>query len=127
MELVIQGQGIVLVVFCKACLLLRLTVVLSCRLGNGFGALAVFYTTAVHELNAYEVDQWLAGQQWVNPVIAAGLSGMLYRCTSGPKTMVLAGGVGVLGMSAWVAAEGLFSSMFFSRPTRSSRGRRLPA
>ncbi len=127
MELDIQGQGIVLVVFCKACLLLRLTVVLSCRLGNGLGSLAVFYTTVVHELEVYEVDQWLAGQQWTNPIIAAGASGMLYRCTSGPRTMVLAGGIGVLGMSAWVAAERLFSSMFFSRSKRSSSRRRLPA
>ncbi len=103
-------------------------IVLSCRLGNGLGTLAFFYTTTEYGLTTYtEVDQWLGGQQWVNPVIAAGVSGMLFRCTSGPKTMALAGAVGVLGMSAWVAAEGLFASMFLSRPTRSSSGRRLPA
>ncbi len=124
MELVVQGQGIFLVVFCKAYLLFCLTVVLSCRLGNGLGVLALYYTTAKYYLNEYEMDQYLAGQQWVNPVIAAGLSGMLYKCTSGPKTMVLAGAVGALGMSAWVAADGFF---FSKTSIRSSRGRRLPA
>ncbi len=100
---------------------------LSCRLGNGLGALALYYTAAEHYLNEYEVEQYLIGQQWVNPVIAAGFSGMLYRCTSGPKTMVLAGAVGVLGMSVWVGAESLFSSIFLRRPTHSSKGRRMPA
>ncbi len=100
---------------------------LSCRLGNGLGALALYYTAAEHYLNEYEVEQYLIWQQWVNPVIAAGFSGMLYRCTSGPKTMVLAGAVGVLGMSVWVGAESLFSSIFLRRPTHSSKGRRMPA
>ena len=43
----------------------------------------------------------------VNPLVAAGLTGVLYKSTQGPKTIFLAGVIGATAAASFRAASGL--------------------
>jgi import inner membrane translocase subunit TIM23 len=89
------------------------------RLGNGLAVLGLYYTTAEHLLDRYEVDKYLGGEDWINPILAAGSTGMLYKCTAGPRTMALAGAVGIMGMGAVIASQTLLGSLGSGQRSRS--------
>mmetsp|Transcript_16265 Transcript_16265/g.42637 ORF Transcript_16265/g.42637 Transcript_16265/m.42637 type:complete len:158 (+) Transcript_16265:165-638(+) len=78
--------------------------------GNAMGVVALYYTT-VESLASYaELDEYVGGDPNVNHVVAGISTGMLYKCTARPQTMVLAGvlGGGLVGASC-LAEYGIMS------------------
>lgn len=82
---------------------IRLNAVLnSCgrgaRLGNSLGVIAMGYTGFEFLCDTIELDKLvrLPGSDWVNPVAAAGMTGMLYRSTAGLPVAAAAGAVGLV-------------------------------
>jgi hypothetical protein len=70
------------------------------RTGNAVGVLAIMYSCFEAASDYVEVDR-LVGNDAASPFLAALGTGMLYKVTSGPKTMVLAGGLGAAAMMSY--------------------------
>mmetsp|Transcript_986 Transcript_986/g.2350 ORF Transcript_986/g.2350 Transcript_986/m.2350 type:complete len:219 (-) Transcript_986:321-977(-) len=64
------------------------------RFGNALGALAMMYSCIEAFTETMHIEDYVGGDEFVNPVLAATLTGLLYKCTQGPKTMALAGIIG---------------------------------
>lgn len=62
--------------------------------GNALGACAFIYTTCEQLADTLKVDQTLGGFSFVNPIAAGVSTGLLYKCTAGPRAVVLAGAIG---------------------------------
>jgi import inner membrane translocase subunit TIM23 len=65
------------------------------RLGNALGSLAALYSFCELGLSYTNIDNyspWRA--EWVQPLVCATATGLLYKSSAGPRTMVLAGGIG---------------------------------
>jgi hypothetical protein len=71
--------------------------------------LVVVVVVVVATHNRYEVDRTLGVGEWINPVIAASTTGMLFKCTSNYRTMLLAGALGGAGAGLWQAAAAAVS------------------
>ena len=76
------------------------------RAGNGAGVLALFYTSFEKLVDMSGADE-LVGEAipYFNQVTAGTATGMLYKCTARPTTMLLAGAVGGVGVGALSFAE----------------------
>ena len=64
------------------------------RLGNALGSLASVYSFLEYGCEYFHVQDMAGGGEWVNPVVCATGAGLLYKSSQGPKTMLLAGGIG---------------------------------
>mmetsp|Transcript_18132 Transcript_18132/g.29424 ORF Transcript_18132/g.29424 Transcript_18132/m.29424 type:complete len:214 (+) Transcript_18132:187-828(+) len=73
------------------------------RFGNALGAIAMIYSCFEASADSFQFEQYLGGDDFVNPVIAATLTGLLYKSTQGPKTMALAGVMGGSAVAAFSA------------------------
>jgi inner membrane translocase subunit Tim23 len=69
------------------------------RWGNAIGTVALLYSGFEAFADFAELEHYTGGFDVVNPIAAAVATGMLYKCTKGPKVMALAGvlGAGVVG------------------------------
>ncbi|KAJ1454959.1 hypothetical protein M885DRAFT_520864 [Pelagophyceae sp. CCMP2097] len=68
--------------------------------GNGLGAAALLYTTFECWANMLKIEDTLGGNPIINPVAAGIATGMTYKCTAGPRAVVLAGVIGGCGAAA---------------------------
>jgi len=82
------------------------------RFGNAIGAVAMIYSLAEYAVDQTPVEYYVGSDEIVPPVIAATLTGLLYKSSQGPKTMALAG---VLGGAA-AAGFSLFRSYTRGKP-----------
>ena len=64
------------------------------RAGNGFGVLALYYTTAEQLVNMSGLEEYHDGGVVVNQALAGFISGCLYKGTKRPTTIALAGVLG---------------------------------
>eukprot|EP00938_MAST-03A_sp_MAST-3A-sp1_P004233 g4233.t1 len=71
------------------------------RTGNAIGVLAIMYSCFEAGADYVEVDR-LVGNDAASPFVAALGTGMLYKATTGPKTMILAGALGATAMTSYV-------------------------
>ncbi|CAM9134383.1 unnamed protein product [Phaeothamnion confervicola] len=89
------------------------------RLGNAGGVLSLFYTLAEHGLDRLELDQRLGGGEYINPTIAAAATGMLYKSTANPRTMLLAGAVGAASAGVYYIGKRFVGNAISAGPSRS--------
>jgi len=74
------------------------------RAGNALGVLAMIYSCWEGIAETVELEKYVGDFDVANPIAAATATGLMYKATQGPKTMVLAGAVG--GAAAGCAAAG---------------------
>ena len=74
------------------------------RLGNALGSVAFLYSLVEGVGEYFHVDRYI-GPEWAKPVLAATTTGMLYKCTQGPKTIAVAGAMGATLAGAAVLAK----------------------
>jgi len=74
------------------------------RLGNALGSLATLYSFAEYGCEYAGVQQLAGGAEWATPMVCATVSGLVYKSSQGPRTMLLAGGIGAtLAIASHVA------------------------
>jgi import inner membrane translocase subunit TIM23 len=86
------------------------------RLGNALGSVAFIYSL-LDGAGEYARIEKYTGMEWVNPVLSATLTGMLYKSTQGPKTIAVAGGLG-----ASLAAASFLAKTFLPPRPGNSKG-----
>ena len=70
------------------------------------------YTTAEWVADSFEFDKLAGGVDMVNPVFAAAASGVMYKCTRGPRQMALFGTAGAVGMVGVCMGTKAFAHQF---------------
>eukprot|EP00941_MAST-03F_sp_MAST-3F-sp1_P005156 g5156.t1 len=72
------------------------------RAGNALGTLALMFSLVEAQLDYLEVDRRV-GSDSVAPVMAAAMTGAIYKCTKGPKVATLAALMAgsVMGVGTW--------------------------
>ncbi|GBG25151.1 Mitochondrial import inner membrane translocase subunit Tim23 [Hondaea fermentalgiana] len=75
------------------------------RFGNALGAVAMMYSCIEAATETMHIEDYVGGDEIVNPVLAATLTGLLYKCTQGPKTMALAGIIGGTAVAGLTTAR----------------------
>lgn len=74
------------------------------RLGNALASVAFMYSFVDWIANDWVRVERYIPFEWATPVLCAGVTGMLYKSTQGPKTVAVAGGLGAaLAASAYAA------------------------
>jgi len=86
------------------------------RLGNALGSVAFLYSLVEGAGELARVEKRVGGVEWVNPVLAAAVTGLVYKSTQGPKTMAVAGGLG-----AGLAAVSFVAKSFMPRRPGNSK------
>lgn len=76
------------------------------RFGNALGAVAMMYSCFEASADKMHIEDYVpAGDGIANPVLAAAMTGLLYKSTQGPKTMALAGLIGASAVAGIAGAR----------------------
>ena len=82
------------------------------RAGNSMGVLAMYYTSIEKLVDLSGADEFVGEVVPFFTQITAGVgTGMLYKCTKRPTTILVAGAVGGVGMGVTSYAEYYWNSM----------------
>lgn len=80
------------------------------RFGNALGAVAMMYSCLEEFTDRAHIEDYIPfDEDLVNPPLAAALTGILYKSTQGPKTMVLAGLLGGTAVAGFNVARSSMS------------------
>mmetsp|Transcript_4496 Transcript_4496/g.8511 ORF Transcript_4496/g.8511 Transcript_4496/m.8511 type:complete len:211 (-) Transcript_4496:39-671(-) len=77
------------------------------KFGNALGAVALMYSCFEAGAEALHLEENIPGirEDFANPLISAFATGLLYKSTQGPRTMLLAGVIGATAVMGYTGAR----------------------